>query len=143
MVPYKDTRESLLKRFMIITTEIALDSYFQMQLIAPSHLERSYSVTCLLSLTIKFYAPIRSQIFENLNLSYFVQVFSRLESFTPYKPQNPQSSKSTGKTGPLHNHSIIFPYYGIGQNYGNWIFQPFSTIFPKYFHTMEMVQFFQ
>ena len=23
------------------------------------------------------------------------------------------------------------------QNYGNWIFQPFSTIFLKYFHTME------
>ena len=41
-----------------------------------------------------------------------------------------------------------FPYYGIGQNYGNWIFHPFFknhfviifTIFPKlYFHTMEEV----
>ena len=30
-----------------------------------------------------------------------------------------------------------------GQNYGNWIFQPFSTIFPKYFHAMEEVLFFQ
>ena len=26
---------------------------------------------------------------------------------------------------------------GIGQNYGNWIFQPFSIIFPQYFHAME------
>ena len=24
------------------------------------------------------------------------------------------------------------PYYGTGPNYGNWIFQPFSSIFPKY-----------
>ena len=24
-----------------------------------------------------------------------------------------------------------FPYYGIGQNYGNWIFRPSFTIFPK------------
>ena len=37
-----------------------------------------------------------------------------------------------------------FPYYGIGQNYGNWIFQPFSAILSKYFHTMEKdVQIFQ
>ena len=34
-----------------------------------------------------------------------------------------------------------FPYYGIGKkNCGNWIFQPFSTIFPKYFHSNEEVQ---
>ena len=31
-----------------------------------------------------------------------------------------------------------FPCYGIGHNYGNWIFQPFA-IFPKYFRTMEEV----
>ena len=36
----------------------------------------------------------------------------------------------------------IFPYYGIGENYGNWIFQPFSTNLPKYFHTVEEVHFF-
>ena len=24
-----------------------------------------------------------------------------------------------------------FPYHGFGENYGDWIFQPFSKIFPK------------
>ena len=28
--------------------------------------------------------------------------------------------------------TITFPYYGIEQNYGNWIFQHFYTIFPVY-----------
>ena len=61
----------------------------------------------------------------------------------------------TGKTGPLPHvlfpeyfQSIsiprkTFPFYGIGQSYGNWIFQPFSTIFPKYFHIMEELNFCQ
>ena len=39
--------------------------------------------------------------------------------------------------------SRIFPYYGIGQNYGNRIFQPFSIILPKNFQNMEEVRFFQ
>ena len=33
--------------------------------------------------------------------------------------------------------------YGIRENYGNLIFQPFSTIFPNDCHTMEEVQCFQ
>ena len=38
----------------------------------------------------------------------------------------------------------IYPDNGIGQNYGNWILQPFSMItFPKYGRTMVEVQFFQ
>ena len=50
------------------------------------------------------------------------------------------------KIGPLVQYGSfifrIFPYYGIGQNCGNWIFQPFSTIFPKYCHT-KWSNFFQ
>ena len=49
-------------------------------------------------------------------------------------------------SGTTCNISILrrtFPYYGIGQNYGNRIFRPFSAIFPKYFHTMEEVECFQ
>ena len=47
-----------------------------------------------------------------------------------------------------YSHSIsiprnTFPYYGIGQNYGNWIFQPFSSIFLKYLRTIDEGQFFQ
>ena len=58
----------------------------------------------------------------------------------------------TGKTGLLPQYgrfisrvSRIFPYHGKRfhtiQNYENWIFQPFSTIFPKYFQTVEEIQF--
>ena len=43
---------------------------------------------------------------------------------------------------------VLFPEYFhqyfisiVWNNYRNWIFQPFSTIFPKYFHTMEEFQF--
>ena len=43
----------------------------------------------------------------------------------------------------FQNISWIFPYYETGQNYGNRIFQPFSTIFPKQFHTMKEVLFCQ
>ena len=40
-------------------------------------------------------------------------------------------------------HIQIPPYYGIGQIYGNWIFQPFFfTIFPKYIHIVEEVNIF-
>ena len=70
------------------------------------------------------------------------------------------SQYHAGKTGPspqygsyvsrifpeYFNVSIsrtTFPYYGFGQNYGNWIFQIFYTIFRIYFHTMYEVQFFQ
>ena len=54
--------------------------------------------------------------------------------------------------GPLPQHGIFpeyflnistprktFSYYGIGQNFGNWIFPPFSTTFPKYFCTFEQI----
>ena len=39
---------------------------------------------------------------------------------------------------PGKTHTLL--YNGIGQNYGNLILQPFSTIFLKYFHAMEEVQ---
>ena len=87
------------------------------------------------------------------NISYVLVGWQKLQL------QGLLSVFTTGKTGPLpHYGSFIsrifleyfhaprktFPYYGIGQNYGNWIFQPFFlTILTRYFHTMEEVQFFQ
>ena len=45
----------------------------------------------------------------------------------------------------LQTISRIFPYHGQHtmelDKTGNWIFQPFSTIFTKYSHTMEEVPF--
>ena len=49
-------------------------------------------------------------------------------------------NRGTGRTGPVPRFYIqsisitrkTFPYYGNGQNYGNWISQPFSTIFQCY-----------
>ena len=69
--------------------------------------------------------------------------WKELELFHSMEVLLAENSQSISRIFPYHAGKHFCEYYGIGQNYGNWIFQTFSTIFPKYSPSMEEAQFSQ
>ena len=79
------------------------------------------------------------------DVSHFI-LFQNFAGFTGKTRPLPRYKSFISKIFAKYFYNIyiprtIFPHYGIGHNFGNWIFQAFSTIFPKYFHIMETVQY--